>query len=75
MTEKGNKKCYYAEIRICGFDNKKALTDAVQAAVEQINHYCVYDHRVVEVEMEKLSLFDWVPMKLPKKLRKLLGED
>lgn len=75
MTKK-DKKLYYAEIRICGFDNKKALTDAVHDAVEQIDHYCVYDNRVVEVDMERRKyFFDWVPIKLPKKLRKLLGED
>ena len=76
MPKKRNK--YYAEIRICGFDNKKALTDAVKDAVEQIHHHCVYDDRVVEVEMEKLTLhrlLDWVPIKLPKKIRKLLGEN
>jgi hypothetical protein len=65
---------YYAEIRICGFSDKKALTRAIRDAVEQIDHYCVYSHRVVEVEMERCSLLSWIPIKLPKKLRKLLGE-
>lgn len=79
MTKKSNK--YYAEIRICGFDNKTALVAAVKDAVEQIRAYsCIYDHRVIEVSMEKLkgelsSFSDWEPIKTPKKIRKVIGED
>lgn len=75
MPKKTN---YYAAIRICGFDNKKALVDAVKDAVEQINHYCVYDERTIEVSLEKLPGplgLDWEPIKTPKKIRKVIGED
>ncbi len=76
MPKQSNK--YYAEIRICGIENKKALVDAVKDAVEQIDHYCVDDHATIEVIMEKLPgplALDWEPIKTPKKIRKILGED
>lgn len=99
MSKKNKKTLYYAEIRICGFDNKQKLIAAVEDAVEQIGHYVSWTDPVsgmtgvlrqnwsekeasgdanIEVEFEKLDYAnagaDWLPMKTPKKIRKVIGE-
>ena len=85
MTKKNKKTLYYAEIRICGFDNKQELIAAVEDAIEQIRPLTAAQTLQVargdvniEVEFAKLGYAnagaDWLPMKTPKKIRKVIGE-
>ncbi len=80
MTKKNEP--YYAEIRITGFCNKRALVDALQDAVTAISDYRPPEGDI-EVSLEKFDAqpkpkgtwsWDnhWVAIKIPKRLRKVI---